>query len=236
MQSIPFIITISYLFSLIGIRLLVIIAGSAKNEYADAIKYGDMFEPVNIYIGRNIILFGHHIHHFYFGILLIAIAGWLSMMESKRIHRKKIAVLYGFGLGLFMDEIGLLLTWGNYYSSLTYFLSIFLGILFLNIVFFPSFWREVKKNVFKKEYHTPLFNSLVDHTHFVQRMDKVTNTMSKTEKISLIFISLIYIGVGILILIQPRYTYYLIASVFFLHGVTNLARVISRPSSRVESE
>ena len=76
-KKLPFIITISYLSSLLGIRLAVLIAGSAQTGFAQAAKMGGLPDK-SFSIGRNIILFGHHIHHFYIGILLISIAGWFA--------------------------------------------------------------------------------------------------------------------------------------------------------------
>ncbi|MFW6381847.1 MAG: hypothetical protein ACOCZ3_04810 [Bacillota bacterium] len=102
---------------------------------------------INFYIGRNIILFGYHIHHFYFGILLMGIAGWMSIVGVSYISGKKLALIYGTGLGLLMDEIGLLLTWGDYYSSLSYLLGIFLLGIFLNLIYFPAFWEKVSKDL-----------------------------------------------------------------------------------------
>ena len=140
-RIIPFLITISYFLSFLFIRIAVIIAGSAGSAASMAAKEGE----ISFYIGTNVILFGYHIHHFYFGFLLICIAGWVAIVGSKHFNRKHAALMYGAGLGLFMDEIGLLLTWGDYWSSLSYTLTLFMGGIFLNIVYFPSFWVEVKK-------------------------------------------------------------------------------------------
>ncbi|SDF98949.1 hypothetical protein SAMN04488598_13611 [Halanaerobium congolense] len=90
------------------------------------------------------ILFGYHIHHLYIGIALIALAGWFSITKTKFIDRRDNALIYGIGLGLFMDEIGLLLSWGDYWHSTTYLLSLLLGGLFLNIIFFPDFWKDLR--------------------------------------------------------------------------------------------
>lgn len=63
---------------------------------------------------------GLHVHHFWFGIALLAIGGWLGISyDNKRINRLA-AILYGAGGGLIGDEIGLLLTFQNYWTELTY--------------------------------------------------------------------------------------------------------------------
>jgi hypothetical protein len=61
-----------------------------------------------------------HIHHFWFGIALLAIGGWLGIsLENPRIDRLA-AILFGAGGGLIGDEIGLLLTLNDYWTEITY--------------------------------------------------------------------------------------------------------------------
>lgn len=70
---------------------------------------------------------GYHIHHFWFGIALLAIGGWLGISyTSERIDRLA-AILFGAGGGLIGDEAGLLLTLENYWAEITYtFVIVFL--------------------------------------------------------------------------------------------------------------
>ena len=216
-------ITISYLLSFLMIRLMVLIAGSAESQFAQVAKEG-LSPDAQFYIGRNIILFGHHIHHFYFGIVLICIAGWFSIVGSEYLTRQHTAILYGAGLGLFMDESGLLLTWGNYYSGLTYLLSLFLVGVFLNIIFFPYFWREVRDELLDSNLHSWTWNTLLDHTSFVKVADIVSEKTNKTERASLLFTGIIYLGVGALILLYPDFVYYWVSGVFFIQGASSLIR------------
>jgi hypothetical protein len=63
---------------------------------------------------------GIHFHHFWYGIALMGVAGWLAITwKSERLDRV-YAVMYGLGAGFIGDEVGLLLTLGNYQSELTY--------------------------------------------------------------------------------------------------------------------
>ncbi|WP_218059071.1 hypothetical protein [Orenia metallireducens] len=80
---------------------MVLIAGSAESKFAQVAKEG-LNPDTKFYIGRNIMLFGHHIYQFYFGILLIAIAGWIAIVGSSIFKRRHAAVIYGMGLGLFV--------------------------------------------------------------------------------------------------------------------------------------
>ncbi|MGC8896530.1 MAG: hypothetical protein ACP5LB_07210 [Candidatus Bathyarchaeia archaeon] len=65
---------------------------------------------------------GLHIHHFWYGLAMLAIGGWLGISyESERITRLA-AILFGAGGGLIGDEFGLLLTLEseNYWAGITY--------------------------------------------------------------------------------------------------------------------
>ncbi len=69
----------------------------------------------------------YHIHHFWYGIAMLAIGGWIGIsVENERLNRVA-AILFGAGGGLIGDEVGLLLTFGNYWTEITYtFVIIFL--------------------------------------------------------------------------------------------------------------
>ena len=69
---------------------------------------------------------GLHIHHFWFGIALLAAGGWLGINYNHKEIDMLAAILYGVGGGLIVDEIGLLLTFGDYWSGFTWTLFIFL--------------------------------------------------------------------------------------------------------------
>jgi len=61
-----------------------------------------------------------HFHHFWFGLLLLAVGGWLGINYNRKEVDMVAAIIYGVGGGLIADEIGLLLTFGDYYSGLTW--------------------------------------------------------------------------------------------------------------------
>jgi len=84
--------------------------------------------PTCVVVGSGI-----HFHHFWYGIGMVALTGWLAIV-GKRTDRldRAYALVYGLGLGLIGDEVGLLLTFGNYYSELTY--QIFVGAVGLIIL------------------------------------------------------------------------------------------------------
>jgi len=63
---------------------------------------------------------GYHIHHFWYGLALLAIGGWLGINYRDDHVERIAAIIFGVGGGLVGDEIGLLITFGDYYSELTY--------------------------------------------------------------------------------------------------------------------
>jgi len=63
---------------------------------------------------------GYHIHHFWYGLALLAIGGWLGINYRDDHTERMAAIIFGVGGGLVGDEIGLLITFGDYYSELTY--------------------------------------------------------------------------------------------------------------------
>ncbi len=102
---------------------------------------------------RILLILGIHVHHFWYGLALLAVAGWLGIAwrSSERLDRI-YAVIYGVGAGLIGDEVGLLLTFGNYQSELTFdFFIAVLAFALLAILFL--------------QYHTLLAHEFLHPTH-----------------------------------------------------------------------
>lgn len=67
---------------------------------------------------------------------MVGIAGWLGIISTLPTHRRVYALVFGLGGGLIGDEIGLLLTFGNYYSGFTYVFGVgFIGFAALSLLF-----------------------------------------------------------------------------------------------------
>ncbi len=222
-DQIPFIIAISFMAAFILIRLGVFIAGSAQSEFAAAAKVGEM-PDVRFYIGRNIILFGYHIHHFYTGILLICVSGWMAINETKLLSRRQLAIMYGAGLGLFFDEIGLLLTWGDYYSHLSYLLSLFMIGLFANIIYFSRFWQAVKENIAKAPPTSNVARNFFRFNSFIKAADYISEKTGNSTGTAMFFTGLIYIIISFTVFKFPQFVRYLIAVAFFIRGVNYVFR------------
>jgi hypothetical protein len=96
-----------------------------------------------------LIVRGIHIHHFWYGLAMLAVGGWLGISYNNEDTNWVAAILYGAGCGLIADEAGLLLTFGNYWSGLTYtFLVVvlaFVFVLFLLYLHWQAIVRELGK-------------------------------------------------------------------------------------------
>jgi len=73
------------------------------------------FYPSVVLVSGNL-----HIHHFWFGLALLAIGGWLGISYNHKEIDRLAAIIYGVGGGLIADEVGLLLTFGDYWSGITW--------------------------------------------------------------------------------------------------------------------
>lgn len=62
---------------------------------------------------------GIHFHHFWYGLAMVVFAGWVGIALSQERLGRDLAIIFGLGAGLIGDEIGLLLTFGDYTSNLT---------------------------------------------------------------------------------------------------------------------
>ena len=108
---------------------------------------------VNLFPDIGLIIKEYHIHHFYYGVALLAISNWICLINNTRRLSRIAAVLFGAGLGLITDEIGLLLTCSSngkvcdYYARQSYDLAIILTLLFLVLIYLPPFWDKVKKRI-----------------------------------------------------------------------------------------
>ncbi len=90
-----------------------------------------------------------HVHHFWYGIGLMSIAGWMGIAWRDEKFYRLYAVLYGLGAGLLGDEVGLLLTFGNYQSELTY--MFFVGAISAVIIgtLVTRYWNQLERDVLR---------------------------------------------------------------------------------------
>jgi len=80
---------------------------------------------------------GYHIHHFWYGLALLTVGGWIGISyQSEKIDRLA-AILFGSGGGLVGDEVGILLTFSShaYWADFSYtFVIVFLAVVSILIL------------------------------------------------------------------------------------------------------
>ena len=96
---------------------------------------------------KVLIISGIHIHHFWYGLVLLAVGGGLGIGFSNEDTDGLAAILYGSGGGLVVDEAGLLLTFGNYWSGLTFtVLVVVLASAFVLSMLY-SYWQVILREL-----------------------------------------------------------------------------------------
>src|SRR5437899_7785944 len=125
----PFVVLISLLATLALARAFVLLTGAAETT-----------TETSTYIGRNLIIGGYHIHHFFYGFALICAAAWIAIQYPTRNLPRLAAVLFGGGLGLCVGEMGYFLGGHvNYFDRKTYFIALSLLLDLLSALTFRSF-------------------------------------------------------------------------------------------------
>ena len=129
---------------------IVFVAFLLSFSIARAIVY--LFPTLSLIIGK------YHIHHFYYGIALLIASNWITLVSNREGPKLFAAALFGLGLGIVADEVGLLLTCTspltlqcNYFARITLDFFIIIVAFFLSVLYFLPAWRG--------------FRRLVRHTH-----------------------------------------------------------------------
>jgi hypothetical protein len=90
---------------------------------------------------------GYHIPHFWLGLAMLAIGGWIGInYTGERIDRLS-AIIFGAGGGLVGDEVGLLLTLGNYDATITYTIVVGFLILTSGLILVNRFRTEITEEI-----------------------------------------------------------------------------------------
>ena len=91
---------------------------------------------------------GNHVHHFAYGFILLAISGYIAIVRP--LKSIWIAILFGIGLALSVDEAGMWLHLTNYYYNDTSEDAIILvSAILINIVYLRAFWIGLTREIFK---------------------------------------------------------------------------------------
>lgn len=134
LQEIPFLVLISFFSSFVISRGYIYL--TSHDLLADVLEVD--------YVTINNV----HIHHFIWGIIIISICGFISLVNVSRSLHRSLAVFYGIGLGLTFDEFAIWIKLDtNYFSHLTYDSIISISLFLLSVVYFPAFWRNMGKGI-----------------------------------------------------------------------------------------
>ncbi len=137
-NSTPFLVSVSFTITFLAARLWVVLLGATRSPSDDT-----------FYVGRNLIISGYHIHHIAYGIILISVAAWLSINYWSRNIARISSICFGAGLGFIVDEMGFIIEGIEPYRAdrEVFYLAAFLLGVFLSIVYFPSFYRSIKRDI-----------------------------------------------------------------------------------------
>lgn len=206
-KEIPFLIFVSFLLSFLIARLYVYF-------FVPGLASADIF-PLDGYV----------LHHLYYGIGLIIIAGWIGLVHKNRNMERGASVLYGLGLGLFFDEIGLMLTeFADYWAGITYTFVVIISLFLLNFIFFKDFWSTVGSGArnFVKKHN--LNQGPLSFIGAINILDKVENKMPKAGKVASITTGLIFVAAGVLVMRYPNLIRYWVGGAFLISGIAQVAQ------------
>lgn len=87
---------------------------------------------------------GIHVHHFSYGIFLLAVVGYFLLTQPRSPKfRLRLSLIYGFALGLAMDEFAMWIQLEDTYYNRTSFDAILvISLILLNIIYFEDFWKK----------------------------------------------------------------------------------------------
>jgi len=205
----PFLVFISFLVSFAVTRIYVYFLGNIGAA-------ADIF-PLEDYV----------LHHYIYGIVLLIAAGWVSIIyKDKNLHRMS-ALLYGTGLGIFFDEIGLLLTeFADYWAGITYSFVVVFSLILLNLIFFEDFWKEVGSGIGKFAKRHNLDHGPLALMGAVDLLNEVEEKMPETGRITAAFTGFILLVMGLLVILYPGLIRYWVGGAFALSGIAQIIQAV----------
>lgn len=207
-----------------GIPFLIFISFFVSFSFARIYEYLAVVGPSLEFFGGK-----YTGHHFYYGIAFLITAGWLAINyrgDDNRLNYVS-AILYGIGLGLFFDEIGLILThFENYWDWITYTFIVAISVTLLNIVFFREFWDSVGSDILSFAKENNLDRGPLNLMGLISLLGMVDRKMPRTSQITTAFIGSILILAGILVMEYPEFIKYWIAGAFVLSGFSYIVQAV----------
>lgn len=152
-------------------------------------------------VSPNVVLISgdFHIHHFWYGLALLAIGGWLGISyQSERIDRVA-AIIFGAGGGIIGDEVAILLTLSAhaYWAEITYsFVIIFLA--FISILILMNKYQKTIRTEFAQflrsnaSLYVSVFIVAVSIAFILETDDVIIMTASSVLTVVACFVILAY--------------------------------------------
>ena len=134
----PFWMLVGFLVSLAGARVVVgLILKFGLEKRLFALVPGSDPNPM-------------HVHHFNYGLVLIALSGLAALFPFGRRALRVLAATFGFGAGLVFDEFALFWNLNPEYSqSLSLIASAMAVVVLVQLTYFRTFWGAV----FRRSWH-----------------------------------------------------------------------------------
>jgi hypothetical protein len=101
-----------------------------------------------LYPNTRLIGGGYHIHHFWFGLAMLVIGGWLGISYQNDRSDRFASVIFGAGGGLVGDEVGLLLTFGEYWTGITYTFIIVVSSVAAVAILFNTYQKIIRNEFY----------------------------------------------------------------------------------------
>ncbi len=115
----------------------------------------------SLFVPYYVFLAGYHIHHFYYGMFILAVTSIVGVVTNHDGVRHFLSYCIGVGIGLIVDELGLLLNCTGekiglacqYLFPNTFDIVIIISLIMLIFIFFgnkpirwflPKSWRNIK--------------------------------------------------------------------------------------------
>ncbi len=119
------------------IPFLILIAFLATFAFSRAVTY---FFPAAVLVPFK----GVHVHHFAYGIILLAISNFLLLTQPRSEKtRLRLSLVYGLALGLAFDEFFMWIQLEDiYWDRHNLDAIIIVALIILNVIYFDGFWRK----------------------------------------------------------------------------------------------
>jgi hypothetical protein len=99
--------------------------------------------------GLMVITQGVHFHHFWYGLILVGVSGWMGLVYHDERLDRIYAVGFGLGVGFIGDEVGLLLTFDNYYSELTLDFFVAAAAFLILVALLSRYGKQIEMDVLR---------------------------------------------------------------------------------------